>query len=140
MKRKQVYYNQDTSKLQEQKAYGEFQDIPANNAAPYKVYTALLTQTGTNPPVVTILQNTIGNIVWTRWDVGLYGATLAGAFTIGKTFLYIGLNVLPNMFNVIDYDTFGNPDTIDIWVYDTIGQGMHDGNLLGTPIEIRIYP
>jgi hypothetical protein len=92
MKRKQVYYNQDTSKLQEQKAYG------------------------------------------------LYGATLAGAFTIGKTFLYIGLNVLPNMFNVIDYDTFGNPDTIDIWVYDTIGQGMHDGNLLGTPIEIRIYP
>lgn len=51
----------------------------------YKVYVALLTQSGTNAPVATILQNTIGNIVWSRTSAGSYGATLTGAFTSGKT-------------------------------------------------------
>ena len=32
---------------------------------PYKVYTALLTQTGTNAPVATVLENTLGGTpVW----------------------------------------------------------------------------
>lgn len=54
---------------------------------PYKVYTALLTQSGTNAPVATVLQNTLGGtVVWTRDDIGQYTATLSGAFTSGKTF------------------------------------------------------
>ena len=31
----------------------------------YKVYTASLTQTGTDAPVANVLENTIGDIVWT---------------------------------------------------------------------------
>lgn len=54
----------------------------------YKVYTALLTQTATASPVATILENTIGNIVFTRNDVGYYTGTLVSAFTAGKTIPY----------------------------------------------------
>lgn len=53
---------------------------------PYKVYTALLTQTGTDAPVATVLENTLGGApVWTRIDVGEYRITLANTFTINKT-------------------------------------------------------
>lgn len=54
----------------------------------YKIYTALLTQSGTASPTATVLENTIGDIVFTRDDVGYYIGTLADAFTIGKTLPY----------------------------------------------------
>lgn len=58
------------------------------NSGDYKVYTALLTQSGTDAPVATVLQNTLGGtVVWTRDDVGIYTATLALAFTTNKTFV-----------------------------------------------------
>lgn len=51
-----------------------------------KEYVALLTQTGTNAPVATILKNTLGGVpVWTYSTVGTYLATLASAFTVNKT-------------------------------------------------------
>ncbi len=56
----------------------------------YKKYVALITQTGTLDPVVEILENTIGDIVWTRAGVGVYFGTLIGAFTLDKTFLLMG--------------------------------------------------
>ena len=52
----------------------------------YKEYVALLTQTGTDAPVATVLYNDLGGtVVWTYSSVGEYIATLAGAFTINKT-------------------------------------------------------
>lgn len=52
----------------------------------YKVYKALLSQTGTNAPVATVLENTLGGtVVWSYDSVGNYKATLSGAFTEGKT-------------------------------------------------------
>lgn len=54
-------------------------------AIPYKVYRALLTQSGTDAPVATVLENTLGNIVWTRIDNVTWNATLAGAFPVNKT-------------------------------------------------------
>ncbi len=64
----------------------------ASEKIPYRVYTALLTQTGTDAPVATVLENTIGNIVWTRISAGNYQATLNGAFTLGKTYLNCWFN------------------------------------------------
>jgi len=47
-----------------------------------KEYVALLTQTGTDAPVATVLKNTLGGtIVWTYSNFGRYIGTLAGAFT-----------------------------------------------------------
>lgn len=52
------------------------------------IYVALLTQSGTNAPVATVLQNTLGGtVVWSRDDVGKYTATLANAFTTDKTYV-----------------------------------------------------
>lgn len=51
----------------------------------YKSYIALLSQTGTSDPIVTILENNIGNIIWTRSAVGQYDATLINSFPDGKT-------------------------------------------------------
>ena len=53
----------------------------------YTVYTALITQTGTDAPVATVLQNTTGGtIVWTRNSTGRYLATISGAtYTANKT-------------------------------------------------------
>lgn len=51
-----------------------------------KVYRAIINQSGTNAPVATVLQNTLGGtVVWTRNDVGDYSATLSGAFPAAKT-------------------------------------------------------
>lgn len=51
-----------------------------------KMYLALLTQSGTDAPVATVLVNTLGGtLVWSYEGVGLYQATLAGAFTANKT-------------------------------------------------------
>lgn len=55
-------------------------------SASYLVYTALLTQTGTDAPVATVLENTLGGtVVWTRDAAGIYTATLSSAFTEKKT-------------------------------------------------------
>ena len=60
----------------------------------YKVYTALLTQTGTNAPVATVLENTLGGeVVWSYVSIGNYLATLSGAFTENKT-------LLPNVYSL----------------------------------------
>lgn len=63
---------------------------PAGYAAGYpdgtKIYMALLTQSGTDTPVSTVLMNTLGGtVVWTRANAGDYVATLAGAFPVNKT-------------------------------------------------------
>jgi hypothetical protein len=52
----------------------------------YKVYTALLTQSGTDAPVATVLENTLGNVVWSYNGVGDYSANLNGVFLENKTY------------------------------------------------------
>lgn len=54
---------------------------------PYKVYSATISQSGTNNPVVQIYENTLGNIAWTRGGVGDYYGTLLSAFTDEKTMI-----------------------------------------------------
>jgi len=60
----------------------------------YKVYIALLSQSLTDAPVATILENTLGGtVVWSYEGVGDYLATLSGAFTENKT-------LLPNVYSL----------------------------------------
>jgi hypothetical protein len=59
----------------------------------YKVYTALLTQTGTDAPVANVLENTLGGeIVWSYQGVGQYFGELTNAFPLNKTGCFIGGN------------------------------------------------
>ena len=57
-----------------------FEDLQAQlggGTPSYKVYTALLNQTGATEPTAIVLDNTLGgNVIWTRDGVGIYTATL----------------------------------------------------------------
>ena len=50
----------------------------------YRVYTALLTQSGTNPPVATILENSLGNITFGYTSAGNYTINSLGLFELSK--------------------------------------------------------
>lgn len=110
-----------------------------NTLPAYKVYSALLTQTGIDPPGVTVLENTLGvDPVWYRTSQGNYRAEAIGVFTLGKTVVIPG---------VINFTSLNNsvPATIDNVYIETVGIGLSplpgpDDNLLNnTFIEIRVY-
>lgn len=114
--------------------------VPERQAS-YKVYTALLTQTGTDAPVATVLENTLGGtVVWSYEDVGVYKGTLIGAFTANKTFFpqksYILLNDGDTQVTV-GYNSLSTND-VSIFVHDL----LVDPAELNTTIsfEIRVYP
>jgi hypothetical protein len=55
-----------------------------------KRYVALLTQSGTDAPVATVLENSLGGtVVWTRVQQGYFQGTLTGAFPDNKTHLSV---------------------------------------------------
>jgi hypothetical protein len=106
------------------------------NSRPYKVYTALLSQTGTDVPNVAILENTIGGIVWTRLYKGVYTGSLTGAFTSLKTFCTV-----TNGKVAISFLSFAstNSNTVMLGTYDFTGNAA-DGLLDFASVEIRVYP
>jgi hypothetical protein len=103
----------------------------------YKKYIANITQTGVLDPVVTVLENTIGNIVWTRLGVGYYLGTLIGAFpNISKT--YCVINQTGGAYGIAYFDVNGIDEVIIRWA-DFTGTPL-DGVLNNNTIEIRVYP
>jgi hypothetical protein len=102
-----------------------------------KKYRALLNQVGTNPPVATVLENTIGPIVWSREEPGFYLGTLAGAFPEHKTFMV--LNPIVNIGNGTSSALqFAGPDSVSVNTQD--GSINADGILVEQAIEIVVYP
>lgn len=107
-----------------------------------KRYVALLTQTSTDAPVATVLENTLGGtVVWTRTGVGQYIATLAGVFAANKT---TPVNAIAS----------GDPDsatkkymkgqratdnTFELFTGDP-DNASTDDCLVNTLVEIRVYP
>jgi hypothetical protein len=110
------------------------------NGAPvvgYKRYIALISQTGTNDPTLSILENTIGDIVWTRAAGGVYQGYLNNAFIDDfKTYV----NIQQNLQNLggVNYITWFDGSTIQIDTLDATFTS-NDTLLLYTTIEIRYY-
>lgn len=115
---------------------------PAGAVAGVKKYVALLTQSGTDAPVATVLENTIGAIVWARSGEGAYTATLTGAFPEDKVFIMpsrlaalnsgdVAIQMTCNKedANVIAVSTVTFPDG------NTAEMGLNDFS-----IEILVYP
>jgi len=102
----------------------------------YKVYTAVLNQTDTNPPVALIMENTIGPIVISYVSAGIYLFTLAGAFTTNKTIM-IKLSNGENG-NGTNY-VLKNLTTDSFSLIGNVGSGGADNQLVNFPIEIRVY-
>ena len=114
----------------------------------YKVYTAELSSLGlgTGAPVATIMQNTIGNIVWTRTAEGSYVGTLSGAFTSNKTFLVgqttIAQTLVGGTGNWPQAQTMVTSSVDEVKIYN-FGLNLSAGNQLSDNmkifLEIRIY-
>lgn len=103
----------------------------SGGSASYLVYTALLTQSGTDAPVATVLENTLGGtVVWTRDDVGDYYGTLNGVFTENKTWFSVPKANSSNPLAM----SWANVNTV------RVQSNSLDGNLDITSIEIRVYP
>lgn len=113
------------------------------------VYTALLSQSGTDAPVATVLENTLGGaVVWTRNGVGDYRATLAGAFTENKTitmpfgqntYMPLGINSLFEYgYNI----GILSQNELSLFVAAANFTPTELSVIQGTPIliEIRVYP
>lgn len=108
------------------------------NSRPYKVYTALLTQSSTSAPVATVLENTLGGaVVWTRDSAGAYKATLSGAFTVNKTFI---LTSPYSAYNTEVKSTYLGSNEILVGTFNSSGT-QADGIMVGFQnLEIRVYP
>lgn len=104
-----------------------------------KIYIAIANQTGTQAPIMTILQNTIGDIVWTRTIPGVYKATLEDAFPAGKTLMFVGQgNFLENGINYFDQLT--PPHELNLQTCIDAFNTPGDDKLSNTPIQIFVYP
>lgn len=106
---------------------------------PYRKYVALLTQTDNLAPVATVLENTLGNIIWTRAGVGQYIGTLTGAFPDIKTFFYCTPHWDGGSNLIISVGSETSPNSIRMRVYDTDVEALTDDGLFNTSLEIKVY-
>ena len=109
---------------------------------PYLSYVANLTQTGTDAPVATVMQNELGGtVVWTRIAAGEYVGTLTGAFTVYKTVCIVSGNISTGGFaNIAPIDA----NIVNIFTslinIDDLAVQTSDSILNLASVEIRVYP
>lgn len=104
---------------------------------PYKVYTALLSQTGTSAPTATVLENTLGGtIIWTRTGIGTYVGTLSGVFTANKTAVFFTKTAMGGAQHT---SSAYSPTTSTVIIINSSPGG--DADIAGdnSAIEIRVY-
>lgn len=101
-----------------------------------KIYKALLSQSGTNAPVATVLVNTLsGTPVWSYGTVGRYLLTLVGEFDASKTMIFISNNDIISLFSCYRL----NDDVIRLECSD-LSLVKADDLVNGLPITIEVYP
>lgn len=112
--------------------------LSATTPQPLK-YEALLTQSGTSAPVVTVLENSFGGtIVWTYVSAGRYRATLTGAFTSGKTAIILSPNfILGGGSHTLNHE-WQNTNSVDI--YCLSNSTLTNSMMTNSYIEFRVYP
>jgi hypothetical protein len=103
--------------------------------------TSVVFAFNTGAPVVTVLENTIGNIWFTYSDVGSYAAKSNDLFTLNKT-----ICSLANSFfggagdfnsNLIFYSSVAANN--EITIISSQDGTLATDELSNTPIEIRVY-
>lgn len=131
----------------------DFSNIGGPPAAPYGTWDGYsFVATGTTPlvytnsssidhntgaPVVTVLENTIGNVWFTYNDVGYYKIlSTDDLFTNNKTFVLLGPYVDPEARIIYASSQI---DSNNIIIGNTSDGGPTNGALQNTPIEIRVY-
>lgn len=97
------------------------------------------TLTDTGAPVATVLENTIGNIVWTYEGTGQYSASVPN-FVQEKVLIFYGAGTAgANTYVVQAYVNNFSPFGVWIDTSDSSTGLSADDVLQETPIEIRVY-
>jgi len=120
-------------------------------ALPYKVYTALLSQSGTDAPVATVLQNTLGvSVVWSRDGAGAFTATfslpiITNSSNIGETTNWVVIDGRSNNGDqlggaALTWAFYGSSTEIYFEIYDITTGTKGDGFMQDMYLEIRVYP
>lgn len=117
-------------------------DDLGGGAASYSVYTAVLSQSGTDDPIATVLQNTLsGDVTWTRSGTGDYHATLTGEFLENKVACFATPDYSGGNAPLISFIRF-NDDYCRL--QSLLGDGnnvdISDNGTGATSVEIRVYP
>ena len=131
------------SKIENQKRGGKdttpLSDIKEYVDGGVKEYVALLTQTGTDAPVATVLKNTLGGeVVWTRDDVGVYAGTLSNTFTVNKTAVFQNLPSKQYADEIIINVVYFSNDVIRIYNFNDGFSNVDSFDFLS--IKIEVYP
>jgi len=111
----------------------------SNKIRTYKVYSALLTQSGTSAPTAIVLENTLGvDVSFTYFLAGNYFINAIGAFTGNKTYVDVGQSIYATSAYII-IPNFPNVDQVQIRVTKVTDNTSSDNKLTNFPIEIRVY-
>jgi hypothetical protein len=106
-------------------------DVVVNSAK----YIATISQGGTSDPTVTVLENSIGDIVWTRAAAGRYQGTLTGAFSDqDRTYLIISNTAIDTYLRIF----WVSANVVEVRTLDFTNT-LQDGRLSYNTIEIRTY-
>jgi hypothetical protein len=110
----------------------------------YKSYVALLDfDPGTNAFTATVLNsndaNYLGDIVWSKVDVGHYKGVRAGAFTVNKTHATITNSKDCDRGFVININWEFPTDQIDVYTGYASDNSPDDYTLNRTPVVINVY-
>ena len=112
-------------------------DIPVGNS--YKSYVCLLNQSGTNPPVAIVLENSLGVPItpspWARQQAGIYNLIAPGivaTFPVNKTIVFLNNGLSPTISTNIRWDRVSN-DEVEIVV------STGDQYLVNASFEVRVY-
>jgi hypothetical protein len=113
---------------------GNFQALTFNGI---KRYRAQLSFSGTNAPVATVMENSLGGtVVWARWGVGGYSGTLSGAFPLGKVTCNAMIPLIG--MNMIAFNDTAN--TVNVTTTTMQGNAYQDVNTTQATIEITVSP
>tara|TARA_R100001440_G_C2461279_1_gene109948 strand:- start:51 stop:497 length:447 start_codon:yes stop_codon:yes gene_type:complete len=124
-----------SSELQSQREIYTMQDIKDSTGLGYKIYAAILNQTGTNAPVPTVLQNDFAGttFTWVRNAGGNYSliGTVVNPWVLNKTAIIV------NGGNASSTDNI-RYEVLDTQVID-FRTGSVDGRFVNGFVEIRVY-
>lgn len=105
-------------------------------------YKAYLSQSGTDAPVATVVVNTFPTEpVWSYSSTGVYLVTLAGAFTLGKTFTQIDGSDSRATISITECSKVFGVNDVDSCVLVTgSGTAKADGKMFSMGVSIEVYP
>ncbi len=114
--------------------------VDGGGGASYLVYTALLSQSGTDAPVATVLENTLGgSVTWSYDSAGTYSFAMPSATPTNKFVTIIGpaSEGLGNNIYAQSASTGAGAGVVNTGI---IADSFLDDELYNTYFEIRVYP